>query len=104
MPQECEPYVQCAIPTWTSPIKHPATGRWITSHVINQDIVAWVGQGTIANHSRETLGASDSGITMLRRRFFAELTPSSPDELEKTIRTATSKWAEDSKTSRSRLA
>ena len=83
MPQECEPYVQCAIPTWTSPIKNPATGRWITSHVINQDIVAWVGQGTIADRSRETLGASDSGITMLRRRFFAELTPSSPDEFEK---------------------
>ena len=73
MPQECEPYVQCAIPTWTSPIKHPSTGRWITSHVINQDIVAWVGQGTIADRTRETLGASDRGITMLRRRYFAEL-------------------------------
>ena len=73
VPQECEPYVQGGIPAWTSPIKHPSTGRWITSHVINQDIVAWVGQGTIADRSRETLGASDSGITMLRRRFFAEL-------------------------------
>ena len=73
MPQECEPYVQCAIPTWTSPIKHPSTGRWITSHVIHQDIVAWVGQGTIADRSRETLGASDRSITMLRRRFFAEM-------------------------------
>ena len=83
VPQECEPYVQGAIPTWTSPIKNSATGRWITSHVIHQDIVAWVGQGTIADHSRETLGASDSGITMLRRRFFAELTPYSPDEFEK---------------------
>ena len=104
MPQECEPYVQGAIPTWTSPIKRPSTGRRITSHVINQDIVAWVGQGTIADRSRETLGASDRGVTMLRRRFFAELTPSSPDEFEKIIRTATSKWAEDTKTSRSRLA
>ena len=104
MPQECEPYVQCAIPTWTSPIKNPATGRWITSHVIHQDIVAWVGQGTIADRSREKLGASDRGITMLRRRFFAELTPSSPDEFEKIIRTETSIWAEDTKTSRSRLA
>ena len=73
VPQECEPYVQGAIPTWTSPIKDPATGRWITSHVINQDIVAWVGQGTIADRTRETLGASDRGITMLRRRYFAEL-------------------------------
>ena len=104
VPQECEPYVQCAIPTWTSPIKNPATGRWITSHVIHQDIVAWVGQGTMADRSRETLGASDRSITMLRRRFFVELTPSSPDEFEKIIRTETSKWAEDTKTSRSRLA
>ena len=96
--------MQGAIPTWTSPIKHPSTGRWITSHVINQDIVAWVGQGTIADRTRETLGASDRGVTMLRRRFFVELTSSSPDEFEKIVRTATSKWAEDSKTSRSRLA
>ena len=96
--------MQGAIPTWTSPIKHPSTGRWITGHVIHQDIVVWVGQGTIADRSRERLGASDCGITMLRRRFFVELTPSSPDEFEKIIRTATSKWAEDSKTSRSRLA
>ena len=73
MPQECEPYVQCAIPTWTSPIKHPSTGRWITGHVIHQDIVAWVGQGTMADRSRETLGASDCGVSLLRRRFFAEM-------------------------------
>ena len=27
-------------------------GRWITSHVINQDIVAWVGQGAIADRTQ----------------------------------------------------
>ena len=73
VPTESEPYVQGRIPTWYSPIKDPHTGRWITSHVINQDIVAWVGQGTVADRTRETLGASDRGIVMLRRRFFAEL-------------------------------
>ena len=73
VPTESEPYVQGHIPTWYSPIKDPQTGRWITTHVINQDIVAWVGQGLVADRTRETLGASDRGIVMLRRRFFAEL-------------------------------
>ena len=90
------------------PIDQVAFPAKFTSRVINQDInhdiVARVGQGTIAARSRERLGASDCGITMLRRRFFAELTPSSLDEFEKIICTTTSKWAEDSKTSRSRLA
>lgn len=66
VPREREPYVQTSIPTWTSPIKDEA-GHWITSHVINQDIVAWVGQGRIADRMQENLGASDRGIAMLRR-------------------------------------
>ena len=41
VPKGCEPYAQSHVPTWTSPIKD-ADGRWISSHVINQDIVAWV--------------------------------------------------------------
>ena len=48
-------------------------GRWITSHVMNQDFVAWVGQGAIADRTHENLGSSDVGITMMRQRFFAEL-------------------------------
>ena len=72
VPREREPYVQGPIPTWLSPIKD-ANGRWITSHVINQDIIAWVGQGTIADRTKENLGASDVGIVMIRKRFFDEL-------------------------------
>ena len=72
VPGEQEPYVQGKIPAWYAPIKQP-NGRWITSHVINQDIVAWVGQGAIADRTRETLGASDRGISMIRNRFFEEL-------------------------------
>jgi 5,5'-dehydrodivanillate O-demethylase len=60
------------VPTWRSPIKGD-DGRWITSHVINQDIVAWVGQGTIADRTREHLRSSDVGITMMRQRFYDEL-------------------------------
>ena len=73
LPKESEPYVQDHVPTWFSPIKDEKTGQWITSHVINQDIVAWVGQGKIADRTKETLGLSDQGIVMLRRRLFADM-------------------------------
>src|SRR6266704_2862391 len=72
VPKGREPYVQAKVPTWISPIKDE-NGRWISSHVINQDIIAWVGQGTIADRTKETLGASDLGIAMMRKRFFDEL-------------------------------
>lgn len=67
-PKDVGPYAQKSVPTWQSPIKDDA-GRWITSHVINQDIVAWVGQGRIADRSKEFLGSSDRGIIQMRRRY-----------------------------------
>jgi 5,5'-dehydrodivanillate O-demethylase oxygenase subunit len=72
VPKGREPYVQDSVPTWVSPIKDES-GRWISSHVINQDIIAWVGQGTIADRTKETLGASDLGIAMMRKRYFEDL-------------------------------
>jgi 5,5'-dehydrodivanillate O-demethylase oxygenase subunit len=72
VPKGREPYVQDSVPTWQAPIRD-AEGRWIVSHVINQDIVAWVGQGRIADRTRENLRSSDVGITMMRNRFFEEL-------------------------------
>ncbi len=72
VPKEREPYRQASIPSWIGPT-HDAQGRWITSHVMNQDFVAWAGQGRIADRSREYLGASDAGIVMLRKRLFADL-------------------------------
>lgn len=72
VPREREPYVQASIPTWEGPLKHP-DGRWIDSHVMNQDFVAWVGQGRIADRTKENLSASDRGIAMIRRRFFDDL-------------------------------
>jgi 5,5'-dehydrodivanillate O-demethylase len=65
--------VQNSIPTWQGPIADPATGRWITSHVMNQDFVTWVGQGSIADRSQEYLAPSDRGIVMIRRRFLNDL-------------------------------
>ena len=71
-PNEMEPYEQGPIPSWWGPVKD-ADGRWITSHVMNQDFVAWVGQGAVADREQEHLAASDKGVLMMRRRFQAEL-------------------------------
>lgn len=72
IPREREPYEQAKVPSWYAPIQD-AQGRWITSHVINQDIVAWVGQGRITDRTRETLGASDRGIALLRRQLLDDI-------------------------------
>src|SRR5215813_442459 len=72
VPNEMEPYVQHRIPCWTSPITDPLTGRWITSHIMNQDFVAWVGQGAVADRTQEHLGESDRGIIMMRRKLLEE--------------------------------
>jgi len=73
VPREREPYIQESIPSWYGPIQDPKTGRWITSHVMNQDFIAWAGQGTIADRTQEHLGQSDRGIVMLRKRFLDDL-------------------------------
>jgi 5,5'-dehydrodivanillate O-demethylase oxygenase subunit len=73
VPNEQEPFVQEIIPAWRSPIKDPKSGNWITSHVMNQDFIAWVGQGTIADRTKEHLGRSDRGVVMLRKRLMKDL-------------------------------
>jgi 5,5'-dehydrodivanillate O-demethylase len=67
-----EPFEQPRIPCWHAPVKDPVTGRWITSHVMNQDFVAWVGQGAIADRTKEHLGESDRGVIMMRRRLLED--------------------------------
>ncbi|HET7340095.1 MAG TPA: aromatic ring-hydroxylating dioxygenase subunit alpha [Methylomirabilota bacterium] len=69
-----EPFEQPRIPYWHAPVTDPVTGSWITSHVMNQDFVAWVGQGRIADRTKEHLGESDRGIILLRRRMLEEAT------------------------------
>ncbi len=73
VPREQEPFEQDSIPTWHGPVKDPETGRWITSHVMNQDFVAWAGQGRISDRTQENLGLSDKGIAMVRRQFLRDL-------------------------------
>ena len=72
VPKGREPYDQGPIPSWHGPIKDPVTGRWLTSHVMNQDFIAWAGQGVIADRTKEHVGLSDRGNrdaekTILRR-------------------------------------
>ena len=73
VPNEQEPYVQGTIPTWHGPIKDALTGKWITSHVMNQDFVAWLGQGDIADRTKEHLGTSDRGVIMIRKRYLDDI-------------------------------
>ena len=72
VPRDVEPYEQEVVPYWYGPFADEQ-GRWITSHIMNQDFVAWVGQGTIADRTKEHLGRSDRGIVMMRRRLLADL-------------------------------
>ena len=73
VPREREPYVQERIPAWKGPVHDPETGRWISTHIMNQDFIAWVGQGRIADRTQEHLGPSDKGILMQRARFLADI-------------------------------
>jgi 5,5'-dehydrodivanillate O-demethylase len=66
------PFEQARIPYWHGPIRDPGTGRWITSHIMNQDFVAWIGQGPVADRTKEHLGESDRGVILLRRRMLEE--------------------------------
>jgi 5,5'-dehydrodivanillate O-demethylase len=72
VPNEMEPFRQERIPYWYGPIKDAQTNRWITTHVMNQDFVAWVGQGAIADRTGEHLGESDRGVSMMRRKLLEQ--------------------------------
>jgi 5,5'-dehydrodivanillate O-demethylase len=73
VPKEREPYVQARIPAWDAAIADPLTGRLYSSHVMNQDYVAWIGQGRIADRTQEHLSPSDRGVILMRKRFFDDL-------------------------------
>ena len=67
-----EPFEQERIPYWFSPLIDEVTGRWVNTHTMNQDFIAWVGQGALADRTQEHLGGSDAGIIMMRRRMLEE--------------------------------
>jgi hypothetical protein len=65
-------FEQERIPYWTSPLVDEETGRWIDTHTMNQDYIAWVGQNALADRTQEHLGGSDGGVIMMRRRMLEE--------------------------------
>lgn len=73
VPLEEQPYVQTRIPHWQATITDPVTGRWISTHVINQDTIAWIGQGTLSDREHEHLGRSDIGVIKFRNRLDADI-------------------------------
>jgi 5,5'-dehydrodivanillate O-demethylase len=40
---------------------------------MNQDFIAWVGQGRISDRQNEHLGSSDRGVILVRKRFLEDL-------------------------------
>ena len=66
------PFVQEAIHSWQG-VTHDAEGRALTSHVLHQDSLSWVGQGVIADRTKENLGRSDRGVQMIRNRLEADM-------------------------------
>jgi 5,5'-dehydrodivanillate O-demethylase len=68
-----DPFEQERIPCWTAPIADEKTGRWIDTHIMNQDFIAWVGQGVTADRTREHLGESDRGVLLMRKKMFEQV-------------------------------
>jgi 5,5'-dehydrodivanillate O-demethylase oxygenase subunit len=54
------------------PIKD-ANGEYMLDFIHAQDIMAWETQGPVADRSRESLGWSDSGVTMYRKMLKREM-------------------------------
>jgi 5,5'-dehydrodivanillate O-demethylase len=48
-------------------------GEFIVDNIDGQDMMAWITQGTIADRSRENLGASDKGVALYRRTLRREM-------------------------------
>ena len=67
-----ELFVQERIPYWAAIVTDPNTGRWVNTHIMNQDIIAWVGQGTVADRTQEHLGESDRGVIMMRKKMLEQ--------------------------------
>jgi 5,5'-dehydrodivanillate O-demethylase len=66
------PFVQDVIPFWWAKMEAD-DGTPLTTHVLHQDALSWVGQGVIADRTREQLGRSDRGIQLFRKRFLADI-------------------------------
>ena len=66
------PYLTDQVHLYDVPFKD-ANGEFIVDNVDGQDMMAWISQGTIADRSRENLGASDKGVAIYRRVLRREM-------------------------------
>ena len=48
-------------------------GNWVLNYTFNQDYMAWVTQGEIAQRDQEKLGASDRGIILFRHMLLEQI-------------------------------
>jgi len=72
VPNEMEPFTQDRIPPGT---RRSRSGDrpFITTHVMNQDFIAWVGQGTVADRTEEASRREHRGIIMMRRKILEQI-------------------------------
>jgi 5,5'-dehydrodivanillate O-demethylase oxygenase subunit len=68
-----KPFEQDKIPHFKVELFDRSTGEWLRTRFLNQDCLAWVGQGNVADRTNERLGLSDQGVIRMRRRFFDDL-------------------------------
>src|ERR687885_471511 len=48
-------------------------GDWVLNYVFNQDYMAWITQGPMAQRDKEKLGASDRGIILFRQLLHEQI-------------------------------
>ena len=59
------------VPYRSVPLKQD--GNWVLNYTFNQDYMAWVTQGSIAQRDKEKLGASDRGIILFRHMLLEQV-------------------------------
>jgi len=67
------------VPVYSPPIKD-ANGEYMLDFIHVQDIMVWETQGPIADRSRESLSATDRGVTMYRKMLRREMERSEAGE------------------------
>ncbi|MSP94604.1 MAG: aromatic ring-hydroxylating dioxygenase subunit alpha [Alphaproteobacteria bacterium] len=60
------------VPVYEPPVKD-SNGEFLLDYIHAQDIMAWTTQGTIADRTKEKLGASDRGLVMYRKLLKREI-------------------------------
>jgi 5,5'-dehydrodivanillate O-demethylase oxygenase subunit len=60
------------VPVYEPPVTDES-GNYLLDYIHAQDIMAWVSQGSIADRTKEKLGASDRGIVLYRKMLKREL-------------------------------